>query len=115
MGTTTSGCMRSGIAGPPSCRDTPRRRGIHRKRQVKDPAKALPRTQGGSGNPYTNPNARAAPQPWSVILCPRCKARPGVLCTGGTVNGVAVKSPIPHPERTRAVRRAWSTQNKPNT
>jgi hypothetical protein len=34
---------------------------------------------------------------------------------GATVNGVAVKSPIPHPERTQAVRRAWSTQNKPNT
>ncbi|MGW2550069.1 zinc finger domain-containing protein [Streptomyces sp. NPDC001635] len=77
------------------------------------PASTLPRTRGGTGNPYKNPNTRAVGRDqWSKVTCPHCRAVPGQDCTVRTRQGTTEKSAIPHPERIQIVRRALFAQQQ---
>jgi hypothetical protein len=81
-----------------------------------DPASTLPRSRGGSGNPYKSPNTRAVGKDqWSKVTCPRCRAVPGALCTVRTPGGAEALSEVPHQERIQMVRRALAAQQRGNT
>ncbi|MFB9558568.1 zinc finger domain-containing protein [Streptomyces roseoviridis] len=80
------------------------------KRPTKpDPASTLPRSRGGTAQPYKSPNTRAVKESaWLQVTCPRCGAGPGTRCTVRTPKGTVTGSAVPHQERPQIVRRAMA-------